>query len=219
MDGRVLYPLFSFDTIFNTDVGIIKYLQTGNSTLLDSYYDVKQLKKMRDSQILSLLLNREDPNPLSILPLIEGDIDSLYMIMFDLKKEDILKHSAFTDLGYIIPISASRQFEALIPYIRVSDELEEKHINSKKRLKGTRIVHGTTIDVKEKNIPFDPYYINSYLELNDLDPTFVDKLVGKNIYISSAKYNEAFKNSNNKILKNNGFTSVDLWKKKGTGQI
>ena len=90
MNTYRINPLIQFDTIFDTDVGIIKYFMS------------KCGIKANDSEILSLAYSRSSLNPLSSLT--EYDIDNIDEIYNTIKtecKEEYLIFSPATDFANV----------------------------------------------------------------------------------------------------------------------
>lgn len=213
LQGKILNPLICFDMIFSKEVGLIKMIQ--DICVENTLFDLKSIKDKSDREILSLLQSRSNPNPLSVFQF-NGDIDEIYEDMMEHYYDAVLERSPFTDFGYPVIAYVSKSFDNIDPYILVSSDMEKDKIRSMKEFKTANIIINDSIDVTCFG-QMDPYYINSYTELYDenLQDSFYEKMIGKNIYLSDNPYNRSFIESGEygKLSDKNEFTLINIWRK------
>lgn len=208
MNTYRINPLIQFDTIFDTDVGIIKYFMS------------KCGIKANDSEILSLAYSRSSLNPLSSLT--EYDIDNIDEIYNTIKtecKEEYLIFSPATDFANVVGAMCS--LEAAYPTILVRDELEYKCAEELKNLTPTTkakisIVQNNNLETL--NGAYDPYYIYHYTDLYDeslSDKFYTSHVYRKNIYFADFKFNIDFLSAYDfgKLSNENQFVTISLWRK------
>lgn len=221
MTGKTLYPLISFDMIFNKDIGIIKYIKGRTCPI----FNAQEIDELSDSVILSLVHSRKDRNPLSAISdfgpfstnKILGEYYDEYMRDY---MEYIVNESPFTDFGYTVIAMCSGNFDGIHPCILVHNEYENKRIKAVKEFNNATIIMADSLDDVSSPYPLNPYYLNSSYELIDLqknnkeyDYTKFDKKI---FYIADYDYNstaiaEFLKNQSS--IKYSEFNIISLWRK------
>lgn len=216
MIGKTLYPLISFDLIYNKDIGVVRFIQK-YIVHLDGF-DLPKLRKMSDREILSLIHYRKNKNPLSVIPttkqLDDSFFDNTYHLYMEKYKKQIVLCSPFTDFGYAVTMYISKQIDGIDPYILVSSSYEEDRIKSEPLLKDAHILYGDSIDIPAP-VLLNPYYLNSAYDLLNVSKKFKDKFKGKTIYIANNECNKiAFSELSKSVLvQNNEYILLDVWRK------
>lgn len=235
MTGKTLYPLVPFDMLYSIDYGTIWFIRSHMKE--SKYLDIAKSQTMDQKDILIALKNRNHPNPLTIIAKEGTSAESLDQLYADIMANKeylplIIELAPFTDFGYVIVAAGSGQMDGIIPSILIRNEFERMKLAGNDLLKdaNVRYYNESCIDVRTDPLPFDPFYINSYMDLYhpDIRESFYKNiLVGKNIYIADASYNETFVKGEEyligneasgfgKIPPNNEFTAIDIWRKDRT---
>lgn len=231
MVGKVIKPLISFDMIFNTGIGMLRFLR---ECMYDDYLiDVDKLKGTSDSEMLSLFLSNPTRNPffpytrekyhdISFLDKMEDD----YKSILGAYHKDILKYAAFTDFGTSVIGMAINIIENINPTIVVKSELEKSHIKKYEELSKCKIIVTSDL-IREKEFinpsepwirDYDPFYIEYLDEIIPQKEDFLPPhLERKNIYLKDCEYNskklEEIRENGLPIADNCAFTFISLWAK------
>lgn len=208
MNTYRLNPLIQFSTIFDTDVGIIKYFMS------------KCEIKANDSEILSLAYSRSSINPLSALT--DYDIDNIDEIYDTIKKECEEEYLFFSPATHFADVvGAMCSLDAIYPTILVKDELEYKYAETLRTLTATTKAKISIIqsnNLETENGIYDPYYIYHYTDLYDeslSDKFYTSYVYRKNIYFADFKFNIDFLSAYDfgKLSNENQFVTISLWRK------
>ncbi len=224
MTGKTLYPLISFDMIFNKDIGIIRYIRGRSHPYI---FSTQEIHELSDGVILSLVHCRKNRNPLSAISSFgafsktsDDLMDEFYNEYMTDYIEYIVNESPFTDFGYTVIAMCSGNFDGIHPCILVHNEYEFKKIKDVKEFNNATIIMANSLDEVNAPYPLNPYYLNSMYELIDLqknnkeyDYTKFDKKI---FYIADYEYNsiaitEFLKNQNS--IKYSEYNMISLWRK------
>ena len=180
-----LTTLIPFDLIIDTDYGLAQLIK-------DEYYDKTVFDgtlESQDQDLLWFLYSRNNPNPLSVLMWDEDDkdsMDSLYEDFINTKYIDILKKSKPTHYFEAVKLF-NKSDGAITPIIMCKNELEESYIH--KLCKENEIIPSISTIIGDYNTvdisAYDPIYFKYYTDTLKC----IDKLHGKNLYISNYSFN------------------------------
>lgn len=182
-DGR-LYPVFKFEDIIDTEIGLIKLIHDRYADESTFYYS------LLDAPIkfkIGLLYDRTHPNPLTVIAQDRDNIellDDYYQQFMTEEYVYILKHAIVTNL-YTLIINCTKT-EGVTPIIVCSNDMEKNYllkINNEVFKKCEIIItdnFGSAIGDRSDSI-----YIKNIRNTLPI----LNKIAGKNVYISSYRYN------------------------------
>lgn len=169
--------LFEFQTIVDLDLALLKYIQ---NEYKDSKFFNKHVLLADDYILKSLLLTRDNKNPLSVIidDKYKDSIDSLYEEIIQNKESELFKYA--TPLAPLIVLNMLTKTDSGIDCVVNCKNVEEeqfiKHIKSDIRT----TIEGYNIDLSK----YDGIYIK-----NVEDSIKYKKFNGKSIYFLEYKYN------------------------------
>ena len=182
-DGKS-YPIFKFDQIVDTEIGLIKVIQDKYNDRNTFYWSLLEAPiKFK----IGLLYDRKHPNPLTILAKDRDNIELLDEYYQQFMTEEyvyILKHSVVTNLYTLI--NEFVLVKGITPIIVCKNELEVNYLNkvNKEVFSKCEIVinesYGKAIDDRS-----DIIYLKDIREVL----TMTNKVPYKNIYIASYRFN------------------------------
>lgn len=192
-DGKI-YPIIPFNLIIDTDVGVLQLIN-------DKYHDINTFYHsllIADIQYqITLLYQRKDINPLTVIAINKEDIDTLdkYYSEFMIKEyEYILNHSYATNLYYFL-LKLNNRGE-IYPTIWCKNDIEKDTlINLDSRINKCYIVVCDTIEELIDD-SIDVVFIKNIMDSISIIPY----IEGKNLYIPNARYNYE-DNDKTKLLK------------------
>ena len=118
---NVAVPLFSFDSLFDSDVGLIKLIDMGYAS--EEYFDIDFFKQYDNNRsIVNILYKRKEVNPLLLCLKNKDHADLLYKKFFEEKYVDILKLSVFTGVFYLL--LATLEMDDIRPSIVYKSDIE-----------------------------------------------------------------------------------------------
>ncbi len=182
-DGKS-YPIFKFDQIVDTEIGLIKVIQDKYNDRNTFYWSLLEAPiKFK----IGLLYDRKHPNPLTILAKDQDNIELLDEYYQQFMTEEyvyILKHSVVTNLYTLI--NEFVLVKGITPIIVCKNELEVNYLNkvNKEVFSKCEIIinesYGKAIDDRS-----DIIYLKDIREVL----TMTNKVPYKNIYIASYRFN------------------------------
>lgn len=214
INGKVLRPLISFDTIFDIDLGVLRFFREHS---VDPRFDMDEIKKMKNIHLHYKSLVRRELNPLSIFPLKTDhiDLDQCYDSMMSKYKKEILDLSPVTDFAYSAAMMARNNYEAAIPTFYVRDELELQRLQGQSVFCNSDVMIGDECKKGFIVSQVNPFYFDKYTDLFFLP--FMDKLKDdlqlKSFYLSSKSFNLDFLLKGELNTDRNEYISFDIWRK------
>ncbi len=176
-------PIIAFDTIVDTDFGLIQYIY--NNYLDESVFDKSKLERPTNDIIRTMYM-REENNPLLsfVLPSIsKEDADSLYNDFIDKKYNDILANSVGTSIQTLISSFNESNGEVKTTILCYNEE-QAKFIRSLDEFKKNRVI--LPADITEKTYTKNNQYYFKYI--TDCYP--IHKYFTRtNLYFSDCKRN------------------------------
>lgn len=181
-DGRS-YPVFKFDQIIDTEIGLIKLIQ-------DKYNDKNtfwwSLLEAPTKFKIGLLYDRKHPNPLTVIAKESDNIellDDYYQQFMTEEYVYILKHSLATNIYSLIV--EMKDIKGADPIIVCKNELEANYlrkINNAFKELNVIVTENFGSTIKDDS---DIIYLKDIRESLPI----LDKIQYKNLYISSYRYN------------------------------
>lgn len=190
---KLLSPLIDFNTIIDTDIGLIKFMSS-NGYLNPNVFDISFLKRS-PYEVISDLYYRKVSNPLYLFAkdnVKSERLDDYYRDFFLEFKEEILSLSEYTDMVSVVDIFLKENSD-IYTTILCRDEVELEII---KNVEGLSKVN-TVILSEIKNIDFCQYNQFYFRYIEDAKPFENNGL--KTFYFSSSYLN---RNEDNSDLKN-----------------
>lgn len=169
--------LVEFSFVVDLDMAIFKLIRSKYNN--PEYVDQNIIRTNDEKEIIKLMLNRENVNPLEIL-MPNVDSLSLYKDIMENHMNELLEYAKASDL-FGLMITFLKEASSVDITILCESELQREFIFSlNKKLK--------TIVVKDrKDVILEPYtvlYVKNYINVIQYR-----NLAGKHIYISNARYN------------------------------
>lgn len=202
MNGRIIQPLFSFDSLFNEEIGLINFIQT---FCADSDMWYAKIKEDINSEfgIPHILNTRVEENPLSpfVKDEYKDDIDSLYEDFMNPDNKDglyvkaILSHSPIIfSIANIFIMSMG--MGSINPTVMVRNKYELDKLNRSfkdKKNKFSVVICGSKNEMIKEFLTHDSFIlhnISDILNMYDLSSNGDENfLVGNTIYVSDSGYN------------------------------
>lgn len=175
-----LAPIIPFDLVFDTDFGIIKYIQSQYRD--KTVFNIGALDGT-DKALIYELMNRKEVNPLSLFSKDGAKINDIYDIIMTEKYSEVLKASIKTAL-YKAVILFMNTNGAINPYILCRNEEEVQFIKDDKELKNCNTVLSKYGYAGFDLTDHDPVYLKVFT-----DALRTKKLDAKNIYLANYAFN------------------------------
>lgn len=197
LNGKTLNTLIDFNFVFNTDIGLIRFIQENYQD--DRVFLLDVLNKS-DRDILSLLYNRSNWNPLSIISTEDNmkDIDDLYYSFFKEYKIKIISKSVVlsTVHRFMQLIESYGRSFGIVANFSVSDSIEEGAL--RERYSGFNYCYyNNKPNIKAR----DPFYVKDF---NFFLKNGFEDIINKKIYLFPFRYSVEYINfeQNNLTMKN-----------------
>lgn len=199
MTGRIIQPLFSFDSIFNEEIGLIDFIQNFCADSDMWYPRIKEDIKS-DMGIPHILSTRVEENPLSAFVKDEykDDIDDLYKDFMNPKNHNglymkaILSHSPLS-AGITNIFTMAIRMGSINPTVFVRNEYEREKLNKvfNKSIGRFSIVdYESKAQMRKEVLSHDSFILRNVSDVLDLyengDEEFI---VGCTFYIADTGYN------------------------------
>ena len=165
--SNVAVPLLPFDTIVDTDVGLLNLIDRGYAS--PDYFDIDFFKTRGNNQaMVKTLYERREVNPLSLCIKDKSLADKLYTQFFNDKYPEILMNSVFTGLFYMLNLFSTSG--DIIPSILYKNDIEKEFLDIIPELKKVQKFSVTELLEDEKlAVTFKQFYFkspnNEYLEI------------------------------------------------------
>lgn len=184
----IINILVPFELIIDIDLGLIKLVRFHYN---NGKYFYRGITKGPDNGIRYLLMNREDPNPLSIAYINRDTdketMDSFYDQFMEREYESILKLSPGTSVLDVMGIANADKDHVVRFTVLCKNELEKDVITNRK-IPAHNIIVSTPEDVDLSK--FNCIYVKKW---DDLDK--YRGIVSKEIYIPNYKFNVTYENN------------------------
>lgn len=182
-----LNPLIPFDMVIDTEIGLLKFIESSKYNNHDVFYD--SILKGPIKSIIYLLKIRDYKNPLIIAMKDKEDkeaMDDYYIDFIDKEYISILNKSISTEVYNFISLCINTE-GAITPIIFCKKEIEKKFLlNMNKDVfeKCEFIIADSYKDIDSLK-SYDPIYLKNYTDAVEI----LDALEGKNIYVANYAYN------------------------------
>lgn len=192
MEGNSNKVLFLFDVVFDLDIGLLNLIKKEFRNK-DLMY-IELLDNAPIDLIKKILIEREDPNPLSIImdkdKVTMEDIDDLYAQFMYERYSDIVKYSIPTDVAKLLNRLALADSKIATVYVACKDPEE------------VNMVRLLLQNLPKENYNFIPYReLISEIPTNDFDTIVIKSyydvlrlkdIGGKNIIVADCNYNKVY---------------------------
>jgi hypothetical protein len=170
--------LVEFEYIIDLDLAIFKYIKAnyGDSNLLKQ--DVVKLNNEVD--IIKLLINRHNINPLEVLFDESYDTTDLYLDLYNNHMSEILEYAKACD-AMALMVTYLRLLKEVSITVLCDSQEQADMITSINNLFDTKIASRESVVLNK----YDTIYIKYYAKTL----SYKNGIHGKNIYVSNARYN------------------------------
>jgi hypothetical protein len=172
------YPLISFNSIIDSDIGILKYVM--KNYLNPEIFDIENLKSISYNKLLIDIYKREYQNPLYYIAKENIDkkfLDDCYDELMKDHEYEILNESVTTEIYNVIKYFISGGINSTILYY---SDAQKQVIKEDELLKNLSTISINTIQNKD----FDQYFFKYISEANP-----ITNLKLKSFYFSSCGLN------------------------------
>lgn len=199
MNGRMLFPLFSFDFLFDTEIGLFEFIKRFCAN--PEAFDLDILNQDRDI-LRKLLDERENQNPLSVISTKENmkDIDPLYQDFYNISSHSNIISEAIISGSPILQglalLCASIKMNSIKPSVWVKNAYEQKKLSkslSRNYIDQITVVEKPVLKITDVNRgKYNPIYvrnISDIIDLHDENDNINEPIANTKIYCMDTRYN------------------------------
>ena len=196
MNGRAVSPLFSFDFLFDTDMGLILFIK--NFLQVEEAFDLNILNQ-DVKELYQLIANREEQNPLSVISTKDNMqcIKDLYEDFMDYHKNPLVHEAIISNSPSTRGLNLLKYtliVKQITPSIWVSNAHESKKLEAvlKSDIVRVNIIEKPKLHISDVDQYSAIYFKNAsdIINLHNKDDDINPPISKHNIFVADTPYNK-----------------------------